>query len=365
FAIGQLQLFAQRAYVRPIVADLVEHLGHLAPQASAGPAQVGFEDLPDVHAAGHAPWVEDDVDRRAGFQIGHVLDRNDLGDDALVSVTAGHLVARLQLALHRDEDLDHLHHTRGQFVTTLQFLDLVVEALLELLHGVVELLDHRFDGRLALVVLDGEGTPLARRVVGEHLLGDLDPRLHTLRTGLGHLAEQQVLLAAEEAALQDRLLVVTVLGKAFDLGLFDGQSALVLVHTAAREDPHLDDGPGNTRRHPQRGIAHVGCLLPEAGPQQLPFRRHRRLALRRHLADEDVTGVHLGADVDNARLAEVAQGILTDVRDVAGDLLLAQLGVTRHDLELLDVDRGEDVIAGDPLADQDRVFEVVAVPGPE
>ena len=44
------------------------------------------------------------------------------------------------------------------------------------------------------------------------------------------------------------------------------------------------------------------------------------------------------------RLVEVLEGLLTDVRDVAGDLLLAELGVARDALELLDVDRGEDVL---------------------
>ena len=50
------------------------------------------------------------------------------------------------------------------------------------------------------------------------------------------------------------------------------------------------------------------------------------------------------------------------VRDVAGDLLRPELGVARHHLELLDVDRGEDVVAHDALGEQDRVLEVVAVP---
>ena len=56
-----------------------------------------------------------------------------LRDDALVAVTAGHLVARLDLALHGDEDLDHLHHAGRQFVAALQLLDLVEEALFEAL----------------------------------------------------------------------------------------------------------------------------------------------------------------------------------------------------------------------------------------
>ena len=39
-----------------------------------------------------------------------------------------------------------------------------------------------------------------------------------------------------------------------------------------------------------------------------------------------------------------------------------ELGVAGHHLEFLDVDRGEDVVLHDPLGEQDRVLEVVAVP---
>ena len=39
-----------------------------------------------------------------------------------------------------------------------------------------------------------------------------------------------------------------------------------------------------------------------------------------------------------------------------------ELGVAGHHLELLDMDRGEDVLLDDPLGEQDRVLEVVAVP---
>ena len=76
-------------------------------------------------------------------------------------------------------------------------------------------------------------------------------------------------------------------------------------------------------------------------------------------------GFDLGADIDDAGLVEVLQRLFTDIRDVAGDFFLAQLGVAGHDLEFLDMDRGEDVVADDPLGDQDRVLEVVAVPGHE
>ena len=55
-------------------------------------------------------------------------------------------------------------------------------------------------------------------------------------------------------------------------------------------------------------------------------------------------GLHLGADADDAALVEVLERLLADVGDVAGDLLGAELGVAGLDLELLDVDRGEEVL---------------------
>ena len=84
---------------------------------------------------GHAQRVQHQIDRRAVFQIRHVLDRDDARDDALIAVTAGHLVAGLQLALHRDEDFDHLHHAGRQLVAALQFFDLVFEAGLQIADG--------------------------------------------------------------------------------------------------------------------------------------------------------------------------------------------------------------------------------------
>ena len=54
--------------------------------------------------------------RRAVVHVGHVLDGQHAGDDALVAVAAGHLVALLELALGGDEDLDHLLDAGGQLV---------------------------------------------------------------------------------------------------------------------------------------------------------------------------------------------------------------------------------------------------------
>ena len=58
-----------------------------------GPAEVGLEDLANVHPARHAEQVQDDVDRRSVLQEGHVLLGDDARDHALVPVATGELVA--------------------------------------------------------------------------------------------------------------------------------------------------------------------------------------------------------------------------------------------------------------------------------
>ena len=209
---------------------------------------MGFEDLADIHPAGHAERVQHDVDRGAVFEIGHVLDRHDARDDALVAVPAGHLVARLQLALDRDEDLDLFHDARRQLVAALQFFDLALEARGQFGDGVVHLLFQGLDVDHPRVVADRDLPPLPRGVLGEHLLGQLGPRFQALRPRHGGLAEEQLLQPRREAAFENGALVVAVLGQPLDLGALDRQGALVLVDAAAREHPHLDDRAGDPWR---------------------------------------------------------------------------------------------------------------------
>src|SRR6266849_7386269 len=341
---------------------LRQHLADLAAETGCRPAEMRLEDLPDIHAARHAERIEHDVDRRAVIEIRHVLDRHDLRDDALVAMPSGHLVAGLQLALHRDEDLDHLHDARRQLVAALELFDLALETRLQGADGIIHLLLQRLDIGHPLVVAQRDALPLAGRVFGEQSLGHLDTRLQTLGAARHHVVEQQFLESCVEAALEDRALVVAVLGETLDLGPLDGESTLVLVDTAPREDAHFDNRARHAGRQAQRRVAHVRRLLAEDGAEQLLFRGHRRFALRRHLADQDVAWLDLCPDIDDAGLVEVLQRFFADIRDVASDFLLAELGVASHHLEFLDMDRGENVVGNDALGDEDRILEVVAVP---
>src|SRR3954449_12935026 len=243
------------ARLRGVGTDLGEPLlprllraGQL-PSGGGHPAQVRLEHLADVHTAGHTERVEDDVDRSAVLEERHVLDRQHLGDDALVAVAAGELVAVGDLALLRDVDAHQLVDTGGQLVA-----------------------------------------------------------------------------------------VVTV------------------------EDPNADDLALFAVRHLQRRVADLARLLTEDRAEQPLLRRQLGLALGRDLADQDVAWHDLGADADDSAFVEVGEDLLGDVRDVPGDLLGAQLGVTGVDLVLLDVDRGEDVVLHQALGEDDRVLVVVALP---
>src|SRR5256885_2115997 len=210
------------------------------------------EDLSDVHPAGHAERIEHDVDGRSVRKERHVLDRKDLGDNALVPVASGHLVADADLALLSDGDPDHLVDARKELVVVL-----------------------------------------------------------------------------------------------------------------AAEDRHVDDLAVLARREPERGVLHLTPLFAEDRAEEPLFRRQLGLALRRDLAHENVLRADLRADVDDPVLVEVGERLLADVRDVAGDLLGAELRVAGLGLVLLDVDRRELVVLDDAVRKDDRVLVVAALPGHE
>src|SRR6187431_1733456 len=226
-------IFAKRLDGFVVAIDLLEHvlertrvvleivrinrLPDLEAQAGASPAEVGLQNLADVHAARHTQWIEHDVDLRAVLEERHILDRHDLRHHALVAVTSGHLVAGLDLALYRNEDLDHLHHAGRQLVAALQLLNLVEEALLQTLLALVVLLAYSFNLRHQLVVRRGELPPLRARILFQHRLGDLGVLLETLRARDALPAFQHLREAAVDVAIEDCLLVVAVLSETFDL----------------------------------------------------------------------------------------------------------------------------------------------------
>ena len=237
-------------------------------------------------------------------------------------MTACHLIARLKLALRRDEDFDHLHHARRQLITSLQLLDFVLKAALQRIDRLVVLLLQGFQLVIDASVLDDDLAPLARRKFGKKVLRYALAVGEPLRSASYRLVHQTVFQTFVVGPFENSLLVVTVLRQPLNLRPFDGQGALIFLDAAAREHANFNDSTLDPRRHFQRGIADVGCFFAEDRPEQFLLRRHRRFAFRRHFADKNVARIDFRTDIHDAGFIQILQRFFTHVRDVARDFFL-------------------------------------------
>src|SRR5262249_31013382 len=135
-------------------------------------------------------------------------------------------------------------------------------------------------------------------------------------------------------------LVRQVLFQLEHLAGFDGLVPFVFFSALASADLNVDDGALDARRAIQGSVANVAGLFAEDRTQQLFFRGQGGFALRRSFTDQDVAWLDYRADADHAAFVQVAKERFADVRDVARDLFRAELGITRLDFILLDVNRG-------------------------
>src|SRR3984885_7343769 len=336
-----------------------------------GPAQMCLQDLTHVHTRRNTERVENDLDRRTVGQIGHILLGKNAGNDALVPVAAGHLVAHRQLALHGDVDLDQLDHAWRQFVTLLQLADFLVGDLaqhIDLTRGhFLDLVDLLVDARILV------GVANTLQVAGRNALDGVaidDLFLHdealvgalVVQVSQHFLAAQNRFQTLQALVGQDSDFVCQVLFELGNLLAFDQLGALVLFLPLAGEDADVDHGAFDARRAGQGGVANIAGLFAEDGAQQLLFRRELGFALGRYLANQNVVVLDLGADADDSALVEVAQRGLGDVGNITRDFFRSQLGVAGFDFKLLDVDRGVVIVADQLFGNQDRVFEVVTAP---
>src|SRR5215217_17911 len=139
-------------------------------------------------------------------------------------------------------------------------------------------------------------------------------------------------------------------------------AGLELVAFVPAEALDVYDDAALAVRYLQRRVLHLARLLAEDRAQQLLLRRRLALALGGNLADEHVARSDLRPYPDDPVGVEVHEDVVRGVGDVAGYLLGPELRIPCLDLVLLDVYGGEGVILDDPLGDDDRVLEVVALP---
>ena len=176
-----------RGHVHRALHDLVGFLG-VRPAPLGGPAEVVLEQLADVHTGRNAQGVQDDVDRGAVGEVGHVLDRQHAGDNALVAVTAGQLVALLHLALLSDVDAHELVHAGGQIIAGLAGGAVDAD---DAAAGAVGHLQRRIAHLAGLLAEDGAKQALLGGELGLALRGDLAHQ-HVSREHLGAHADDAV-----------------------------------------------------------------------------------------------------------------------------------------------------------------------------
>ena len=363
-ALGDLAIGLVNGRVNLFLAGAIEDRRHrLEAEHARGPAEVGLQNLAHVHPARHAERVQQHVHRRAVIEERHVLLRHDPRDHALVAVPAGHLVAHRQRPLGRHVNLDHLKHARGQLVAALHVRQLALLLFLERFDPRPELVVNllRLLARL-LVALDPRKVEIAD-LLG-HNLRDLALAHLLTRGGVHHLGAGDLVDLLDHLAEQLRLLRVHLRLVLAHLTL---ELLLLLVgqmHPAG-ETLGPDDNAFRAGRHFERVVFHVLAGPAEDRVQQLLFRGQLALALGRDLAHEDVARLHVSAGADNPVLVQLLEHLLRDVGNVGGELLPAELGLADLNVELLDVNRGEHIVLHQPLADDNRVLEVVPVEGAE
>ena len=204
--------------------------------------------------------------------------------------------------------------------------------------------------------------PLPAIELGEVILGNRSALGELARTAIDHFLDQQLFDPVKRIVFNDAQLVVKVLAIAAKLVVDDRLRALVADDPFACEDLHVDDRADHARRHAQRGVLDVRSLLAKDRAQKLFFRRQLGFALGRHLADQHVIGAHFRANVHDARVIQTVKLRFRQVADVARDYFGPELRIACNDREFLDVDRGVAIVSDNLFRNQDRVFEVVAVP---
>ena len=149
------------------------------PQATRRPTEVGLQNLSHVHARRNAQRIEHEIDRTTVHHIRKVLLRQNPGDDSLVPVAAGHLVADGEFALDRDIDLDDLDHPRRKLVPLGQAAELLIvhhaDHVLLLFDALEEIRQFRL--QLFAPFIDADLGPPLEGNLGERRLRDLLPLL--------------------------------------------------------------------------------------------------------------------------------------------------------------------------------------------
>ena len=362
--LGLLEIFAD-AFLGNTIEDRSRDF---QAELLTSPTEMRFQNLADIHARRHSEGVQADFDWSTIRKERHIFFRNNLRNNALVTVATGHLVSDFKLLLRGDIDFDLLdravtgalssfNRTHLTLAISFEFIELRLIAADDL---------HDLDPDRRRINLDvlGYGCKTPEKSLRDLSVGwDDDFAGFTVdHVERDFFAKKDVGKGFSQALAQFIDLRFVFLLNLFALAApVRGREFLLLIVDPGRY-LYVHDDSTNARWNNQRSILNIGGFFTEDRAEQLFFRGKLGFRLRRNFADENVTRLHFRTDPNNTVMIEVLERLFTDVRDIARDLFRPELGVASVDLELLDVNRGEDVFLQNFLRNEDGVFEVITVP---
>ena len=277
-------------------------------------------------------------------------------------MASGNFVTGLNLTLCRNEDFNHFQNAGQQIVAALYFLDLVVKVFLDSFQTSVKCSAELFDFGHNVFIFDDNLAPLRRRLRSQNFFGNRRVLGNAFRSVNHDLPQQHFFQTCIKVSADNRNFVITVFGQMRNLFLLNGQGSFILLNAATGENMYVNDNAFDTRLNAQRRVADIGRLFAKDGAQQFFFRCYRRFAFRRNLADQNVAGLDFGTDVNDACLIQITQSFFADVRDVAGNLFLTKFGIAGHHFKFFNMQRSEDVVAGNAFGQQNGILVVQTVP---
>ncbi len=343
---------------------LIQHAADPLTQTFRRSTKMSFKDLTNVHPRRYTERVQNDIDGIAKLVVGHVFNRHNRRDNTLVTVTASHLVARLNTTLDCQVNLNNLEYARSQIVALLKLALLVVKASFVLFLAILEALLGFLQQLVQSFVFHAQLEPVGSRQFRQ--VGFFQLRtLFQARTTDHFLTFQSGHQTLERRTFNNAVLVFQVLTVLVQLLFLDRKRTGIFLNTVTGEDLNVNDRTTGTGRHTLRRVLNVRRFFTKDGTQQLFFRGQLGFAFRRYLTNQNVAGAHFSADVDNAGLIQLGQCAFTHVRNICGDFFAAQLGITSHTGQFLNVDGGQTIFLNHFLGDENGVLKVVTVPGHE
>ena len=351
------------------LGDTVEHRsGDFESEGLGCHTQVRFQHLSDVHPGRHAEWVQHDVNRGSVFEEWHVFFWHDLGHNALVTVTSGHLVTHGEFPLGSNEDLNFLDDAGFDFVARFHLVQVHFPLVVEFgklrfkgTGNIEDLVPHWARIDLDVIVFLGH---LVQERLGDLLIGRDDD---FARLRIDHVQRDFLVEQVLAEFLRQGVDEFIALGLVFFFDLLEllalfrlGNALFVGILAAGHADVHHD--PHTAGWHAEGSVFHVSGFLTEDGAQEAFFRSQFRLGLRSDLAHENIARTDFRPDAHHAVCTQILERFFTHVRNIPRDFFRSQLGVTSADFEFLDVNGGVDVFLHDLGGDGDSIFEIITIP---